>query len=97
MFRKREQKIDDIMRSMMKENTRFSNGLQKQNIASIWSAVLGSTIAHYTSSIRLDKKTLYVKISSAPLRNELIYEKEKLIAKLNQELVHRKIDELVIR
>jgi len=97
MFRKKEQKIEDVMRSMMKENTRFSNGLQKQNIASIWSAVLGSTIAHYTSSIRLEKKTLYVSITSAPLRNELIFEKEKLIKKLNEELVHRQIEELVIR
>lgn len=97
MFKKEEQKINSVMKSILKENSRFSDGLQKQNIASIWSAVLGSTIAHYTSSIRLDKKTLYVSISSAALRNELVYEKEKLIAKLNNELVHRKIDELVIR
>ena len=85
------------MKSMMKENSRFSDGLQKQNIASIWAAVLGSTIAHYTNSIRLEKKTLYVSISSAALRNELVYEKEKLIAKINKELVHRSIEELIIR
>lgn len=97
MFKKEEQKIDNVLRSILKENSRFSDGLQKQNIASIWSSVLGSTIAHYTSSIRLERKTLYVSISSAALRNELVYEKEKLIAKLNKELVHRKIEELVIR
>lgn len=85
------------MKMILTEESRFSDGLQKQNIASIWAEVLGSTIAKYTSSIKLDKKTLYVNISSAALRNELIFEKEKLIDKINKQLNHKKIVDLVIR
>jgi len=85
------------MNSLLNERSRFSDGLQKQNIAHIWAAVLGGTIAKYTKSIKLENNTLYVNISSASLRNELIFEKEKIIQKLNIELNHRSIDELVIR
>lgn len=85
------------MQSLLKERSRFSDGLQKQNIANVWAAVLGGTIAKYTNSVKLEKNTLFVNISSAALRNELTFEKEKIIEKLNLELSYRKIEELVIR
>lgn len=85
------------MNSLLSERNSFSDGLQKQNITNIWAAVVGGTISKYTNSVKLDKGTLYVNISSAALRNELIFEKEKLIKKLNVELSHRMINELVIR
>lgn len=97
MFKKEEQNIKSVMNSILQERSRFSDGMQKQNIANVWAAVLGGTISKYTRSIKLDKKTLYVNISSAALRNELIFEKEKLIIKLNKELNYRKIEELIIR
>lgn len=85
------------MDSILKERSSFSDGLQKQNISSIWASVLGNAISKYTKSIKLEKNTLYVNISSAALRNELIFEKAKLIKKMNEALHHRRIDELVIR
>lgn len=97
MFKKEEQNIKSVMQSLLKESSRFSDGLQKQNIANVWAAVMGGTIAKYSNSVRLDKNTLYVNISSAALRNELIYEKDKIIQKLNEELSYRTIEELVIR
>lgn len=97
MFKREEKKIKSVMDSMLAERSRFSEGIQKQNIANVWAEVLGGTIAKYTKSIKLDKNTLYVNISSASLRNELIFEKEKLIEKINQALIHRQIEELVIR
>lgn len=97
MFNKKEKDIKSVMESMMREQTRFSDGLQKQKISTIWAIAMGGTIAKYTNNIRLDKNTLYVNISSAALRNELIFEKEKIIDKINKELSHRRISELVIR
>ena len=97
MFKKEEQNIKSVMQSLLKERSRFSDGLQKQNIANVWAAVLGGTIAKYTNSVKLEKNTLFVNISSAALRNELTFEKEKIIEKLNLELSYRKIEELVIR
>lgn len=85
------------MNSILKDRSSFSDGLQKQNIANIWASVVGGTISKYTNSIKLDKNTLFVNISSAALRNELIFEKDKLIQKLNAEMNHRRINELVIR
>lgn len=97
MFKREEKQIKSVLNSMLSDRSRFSDGLQKQNIANVWAAVMGGTIARYTNNIKLDKNTLYVNISSASLRNELIFEKEKIIEKLNTEMNHRRIDELVFR
>ena len=42
-----------------------------------WVNTVGNNVAQYTTSIQLRGKTLYVNLSSAPLREELNYGKEK--------------------
>ncbi len=91
MFKQEEEKIDKVMKKLMASNQRLSDGLDQSSIASVWADVLGATIDKYTSGIHLRKGNLSVKISSAALKNELIYEKEKLIEKLNARLGAEKI------
>ena len=49
-----------------------------------WETVVGSMIKRHTLDLNLKRKTLYVKVDSAALRNELSYAKENLIKNLNK-------------
>ena len=49
-----------------------------------WETVVGSMIKRHTLDLHVKRKTLYVKVDSAALRNELSYAKENLIKNLNK-------------
>ena len=52
---------------------------------------MGPTILNYTSQIDFYKNTLYVTLSSAVLKQELVLGKQKIIDLLNKELQKKKI------
>ncbi len=96
MFEKEEKKIDKVLAGILGERSKFSDGYRKNSLSTVWEKVLGKTVIKYTKGLRIENEKLYVKISSAPLRNELEFEKEKLILKINQVLEHRQIKDLII-
>lgn len=97
MFKNEEQKINSVLQKLMKTHTHLSDGMQQNSIEMIWEKVLGKTIAKYTNKLFLRKGTLTVNITSASLRNELQFEKEKILDKLNKELEYQSIKEIKIR
>ena len=58
---------------------------------------MGTVVNNYTTEIKLRRKKLYVSISSAPLRQELSYGKEKIIKMFNEELGGDYIEDVIIR
>lgn len=54
------------------------------SITSNWEKLMGPAIAKKTSQIYIRNKKLYLKLTSAPLKNELSMAKSKLIALLNE-------------
>lgn len=97
MFKNEEEKIDAVMHKLMKRNNRLSEGMHQNSIEMVWEEVLGKTIAKYTRKINLFRGVLTVYISSAALRNELIYEKENLRNKLNAKMNYKEIKEVLIK
>ncbi len=59
---------------------------QQVQLKNVWKETLGATINHYTTDVRLYKGILTIVVSSAPLRQELLYSKVKIIDLLNQAL-----------
>ena len=53
-------------------------------------------IANYTRDVNLKNKTLYVKLNSPALREELSYGKEKLINIINQKFKNEIINKIVL-
>jgi hypothetical protein len=58
---------------------------------------MGKTIAKYTHSIRIINKTLFVTTHVAPLKQELIYQKEKIKLRVNEALGENVIEEVAIQ
>ena len=57
---------------------------------------VGKTIAKYTDSIKLIGQTLYISSTVAPLKNELLYQKETIIERVNKALHENIVKKVVI-
>ncbi|MAR26876.1 MAG: RNA-binding protein [Flavobacteriaceae bacterium] len=89
-------KIKSILNNII-DNSSLKVGLNNVKIQSVWKKMMGSNINSYTSDISLKKRTLYVKLSSSVLREELSYGKGKIIKILNEEFGEVIIDKIVLR
>jgi len=87
--------LGDLLKGFVKEN-RLEKGLDKVNVEKVWNSEMGPAIKKYTTGIRLDKNTLYVRLSSSVLREELGYGKSKIIKMLNEKLGKEVIKKLVL-
>lgn len=74
----------------------FRHKLHEVKIRARWKEWLGVTIAKYTQQLRLKDKKLYVHINAASLRQELAYAKDRLIARINESLGERVVEEIVV-
>lgn len=58
--------------------------LNERRLLDSWGQILGPTIASYTTELYIRNQTLYVRLSSAALRQELLMSKELLVRNLNK-------------
>ena len=79
------------------ETNRLEKGLNKVNVSDAWTHLMGNGVNNYTTSVNLDRDTLYVQLSSSVLREELSYGKQKIIDMLNEELGKTIIKKLILR
>lgn len=83
MFRKREEKIGDILRELIREEGLEIPLLQRRLIDS-WSSVVGEAIATYTDNLYIRNQTLFVHVNSSVIRAELSMQRTSLVKKLNE-------------
>ena len=79
------------------QKSKLKTGIQAARIESVWEKLMGVTIAKYTSSIKIVGHTLFITSEVAPLKSELLYQKETIIERINEELGEKLITEVVIR
>ena len=84
--------LKDLMKVVIKENN-LTKGMQQMDIREAWEKLMGNGVVSYTESVKLQNKTLLVKLKSSVLREELSYGKEKIIKMINEEMG----DELVTK
>jgi hypothetical protein len=77
--------------------SRMKGNIQAFQITDVWEELMGKTIARYTDSIQIINHTLFISTSVAPLKNELLYQKEKIIQRVNDALGDNVIKDVVIR
>ena len=75
-------------------NKKLNNGLLEIKIKDAWKNVMGKNVNTYTTNIKLNKQIIFVKLSSAPLKNELVYRADTIVKLLNNELGQEKIKEI---
>ena len=93
-----EQSLGDVLQVFLRE-MKLTGKILELRIAETWHKRMGKIISDYTQSVFFNQQenTLYVELRSAPLRKELSYQKNDLIAVLNEELGQDLIKNLVLR
>ncbi len=88
--------ISDALKEFVETN-KLEKGLNKVNVNDAWKNRMGNAVNNYTTSINLERETLYIQLSSSVLREELSYGKQKIINLLNEELGKEIIKKLILR
>jgi len=78
--------LKDAINSMM-ESYKIKGKFDENKLIGSWDALMGAPIAKRTEKIFLKEKVLFVKLNSAPLRQELTIAKSKVL-----EIIHRHFD-----
>ena len=79
------------------EQSRLRGSIQALQIGDVWEDIMGKTIARYTEEIRIINDTLFITTHVAPLKQELIFQKEKIKLRVNEALGKKIIKEIVIK
>ncbi len=91
-----EVSIGEALKQFLKKS-RLKSGVQALQVEEAWETIMGRTIANYTDKIEIRNSTLFISTSVAPLKNELIYQKAKIIERVNEALGEKVITEVVVK
>jgi hypothetical protein len=77
--------------------SRIKGDIQALQIDEVWEKIMGKTVARYTDKLQIFGDKLIITTNVAPLKQELKYQKEKIIQRVNEALGQRVIKEVVIQ
>jgi hypothetical protein len=79
------------------QKSRLKEGVRTLQIEDAWEDIMGKTIARYTDKIQVVQHTLFIHTSVAPLRNELVFQKNAIRDRVNEALGEQLIREVVVQ
>ena len=88
--------MQDAIQQFLKKS-RLKSGIQALQIEDVWENIMGKTIAKYTDKIQIINQTLFISSQVAPLKNELLFQKDKIIERVNEAMGDEVIKEVVIK
>ena len=91
-----EGSIGDVLKEFIEKN-KLQAGMDKINVEEAWKSLMGNGVNSYTKEVVLKGTTLYVSLTSAVLREELSYGKQKIIKMINDELRNEVIKDVILR
>ena len=89
-------KIGDAIKQFLNQS-RLKGDIQALQVHDVWEKVMGKTVARYTDNLKVINRTLYVTTNVAPLKQELMYQREKIKLRVNEALGDKVIDNVVIQ
>ena len=91
-----QMQIGDALRDFLNKS-RLKSGVRAVQIESIWEEVMGKTIARYTDKIEIINNTLFVYTAVGALKQELVYQKPKIIERVNEALHESVIKDVIVK
>jgi len=90
-----EENLGDVINRLLKAYG-LEEGYYAAAISTYWEKLMGTAVARRTGKISIEKGVLKVEVTSAALREELSYAKEKIKTAINKEIGHRLIKEVEV-
>jgi len=75
----------------------FKVGIDNIKVQEAWVKTMGENIQKYTYNVEFKNGKMYIKLKSSVLKEELIFEKNKVIKLINQELGKEYVKELILK
>jgi hypothetical protein len=91
-----EYSISEAMQQFL-NGSRIKGGIQALQIEDVWEEIMGKTIARYTDKLQIIGDKLIITTSVGPLKNELIYQKEKIKQRVNEALKQKVVNDIIIQ
>ncbi|MGL2966701.1 DUF721 domain-containing protein [Flavobacterium sp. XGLA_31] len=91
-----ESAIGDVLKEFIQVN-KLEGGMNRIDVEAAWKSLMGNGVNSYTKEVVLKGSTLYVSLTSAVLREELSYGKDKIIKIINEELGKEVVKEVILR
>jgi hypothetical protein len=91
-----ELSLGEALQQFLK-NSRFKQQVQAMQIKDLWEELMGKTIANYTDDIQLIQNKLIITTHVAPLKQELLFQREKIKNRVNEMMNEFAVHEVVIK
>ena len=88
--------ISEAIQEFLKQS-RIKGGIQALQIEDVWEEIMGKTIARYTDKLQIIGDKLIITTTVAPLKHELIYQKEKIRQRVNEALGQKVVNEVIVQ
>ena len=87
--------IKNLLDIFLKKNN-LEKGLLDLEVKRAWHELMENGVSNYTTDVSLKNKTLYIKLSSPALKEELSYGKEKLMKLINERFKKKIVQKIVL-
>lgn len=87
--------LGDALKKFL-DKSRFKNDIQSLQIEAHWATVMGEAISKLTSKIELRNGTLFIYTAVAPLKNELVFQKDLIIQRINESVGENLVRDVVV-
>jgi hypothetical protein len=91
-----EFKLGDALKQFV-QNSKLKNGIRAAQIEEVWLELMGNTIAKYTDKIYIFDQKLFIETSVGPLKNELGFQKQQIIDRVNEKMGEKIITDVIIK
>lgn len=78
------------------EKSRIKHDIQSIQIEDHWEKIMGATIAKFTDKIEIKNGTLFIYTAVAPLKNELVFQRELIMQRVNESMREDVVKEVVV-
>ncbi len=92
---KPEKKLSEVLNQFRGEK-HIKRGIDEALLIESWNKNMGQYIVKYTEKVYFSKGTIYIRLTSAALRQELTAHSEKIKEKLNTDLGRELIQKVVL-
>jgi predicted nucleic acid-binding Zn ribbon protein len=96
MFRRKTEKLEDIILKVLREE-KLETPLLQKHIIDAWPDVVGDSVNRYTRDMYIKNQILFVYLTSPALRSDLMMMRKRLVSDLNQKVGSKVIIDIQFR
>lgn len=96
MKKTESERVDGVIMQYLREFG-LETPLNEHRLIQAWDTVLGPAVSKYTKELKIYNQVLFVTVSSAAIRNELMMRRTELVSRLNSHVGAQVITQIVLR